>query len=277
MIPQQQLACAGSGEWHLRVFLARHPRSGFCGPWLTVPTWLDESCNRVFPQPQESDGDGYARLQAFVAPSLGNCGELLQPSCVLNPLVGTWVELTGHLDDPVARECHGDSRQSPDWVVLNCRLRLVVTKVESPLLPAVTMAPNDLPPGLAITTLPFTHVADVSHAIGDARGSGGCGGYSKDVWYSYTADQDGILTADTFGSDYDTVLDVWTWPLDLPIDSYTLDAGLDGMTALVCNDNANGLTTSEVVFAATAGRTYVIRVNPGSAQTGILRFHLSLR
>lgn len=285
MIPQQQLACAGSGDWHLRVFLARYPRNAGCAPaWITEPTWLDGPCNLVFPQPQDSDGDPYTRLQAFVPPSLGHCEDLGQATCVLNPLVGTWVELTGHLDDPMARQCYvratglsvpPEDPPTPDWVVLNCRLRLVVTMVESPILPGVPMAPNDPPPGLPITTLPFSHNVDVSHTLPDARGTGHCGGHDKDVWYTYTADQDGTLAVDTFGSTYDTVLDVWTWPLNMPIDSANLDSGLESMVAVACNDNANGLPTSEVVFAGTAGRTYVIRVSLGTFGTGLLNFHLS--
>jgi len=68
-----------------------------------------------------------------------------------------------------------------------------------------------------------------------------CGPIGSTVWYHAVALSDGIVTADTFGGNFDTALAVYSG---------------DDLGALVevgCNDDSVGLS-SEVVFAASAGR-----------------------
>ena len=70
---------------------------------------------------------------------------------------------------------------------------------------------NDLPPGIEVTALPFTHSTDTEDAeIHSMEPNSTCillGNNS--VWYSYTAAADGNLVVDTLGSDFDTVIDVF--------------------------------------------------------------------
>ena len=289
MLPAQRLACGGSLGWQLTVYLAPSTDGRGCAPgWTTEPAWLDGSCNFLFPLLAPAEFDANSSLQVWAAPGLGSCASLGDPRCELGRYRGSWVTLIGHLDDPAARSCRAVPSgiegtvfdpPTPDQVVLDCRLRLVVTEAVAISVPApsppTTTAAIDQPPGFAIASVPFTNAIDVSNTVGDARGFGHCDGHATDVWYRYTAPQDETLAVDTLGSNYDTVLDVWTWPLNLPINDSTLDTGLTDMVAVACNNDANGLTTSEVVFAAKAGRTYVIRVSLGTFEAGLLNFHLS--
>jgi hypothetical protein len=71
----------------------------------------------------------------------------------------------------------------------------------------------------------------------------------RSVWWSWTADQSGTLTIDTFESDFDTLLAVYTG--DTPASLQLVGA----------NDDANGLRGSLVSFVAVAGKTYQIAVD----------------
>jgi hypothetical protein len=66
------------------------------------------------------------------------------------------------------------------------------------------------------------------------------------VWYVFTADENITITADTFGSDYDTALSVLT---------------LSGntFTEVACNDDF-GNPQSQVSFSASAGTTYYFMI-----------------
>jgi hypothetical protein len=80
------------------------------------------------------------------------------------------------------------------------------------------------------------------------------------VWYSFTPTDSTYIMADTSGSDYDTVLAVWTGDCDQPI-----NAG--------CSDDSGGTAASRVIFAASAGTTYLIEVGSyidGGGSTSVL-------
>jgi anti-sigma factor RsiW len=143
------------------------------------------------------------------------------------------------------------------------------------LTPTIAGPPaNDNPPGIAITSLPFSQSTDTTLAqIHAMEGASVCGSGTQSVWYSYTADQASTLVADTFGSGYDTILDIWTGSLT----SDYLNPGFETLVPLACNDNAGDSLQSEVVFAVTPGVSYVIRVSTGgnSGIGGALTFHLA--
>ena len=70
------------------------------------------------------------------------------------------------------------------------------------------------------------------------------------VWYQWTAPTSGSVTFDTFGSDFDTVLVVYT------------GANVIGLSQVTANDDiAPGNLASRVTFTAVAGTTYNISVN----------------
>ncbi len=69
------------------------------------------------------------------------------------------------------------------------------------------------------------------------------------VWWSFFAPQNGSVTVNTFGSDFDTMLHIYSgWPGNLP-----------DLTLIADNDDAGGLQ-SEVFFDVVAGQRYEIRV-----------------
>ena len=88
-------------------------------------------------------------------------------------------------------------------------------------------------------------------------GDSDCGrsGNSPSNWYKFTAKANGSVTVRTCGSDYDTVLSV-----------YSGCPGEEG-NELSCNDDTCGLQ-SEVEFNATDGGEYLVRVAGYRGATG---------
>lgn len=91
---------------------------------------------------------------------------------------------------------------------------------------------------------------------------------SGTVWYSYTANADGVVRADTLGSDFDTTIGVYSGsPGDL--------------AEVTCNNNVRHYDgddnrTSSVTFPVTNGTTYFIQIGGEQGQTGTLQFALDL-
>jgi hypothetical protein len=95
----------------------------------------------------------------------------------------------------------------------------------------------------------------------------GCGNGSraKSVWYRFTSPSDGTLTANTFGSNYDTILA-----------AYTGSCGAFTAVPAACNDDSSGVQ-SRVSFTTTAGTTYYFLVSAYSANGGSLVFQLTFQ
>jgi len=94
------------------------------------------------------------------------------------------------------------------------------------------------------------------------------GGASQ--WSPYVPSSDGLLRVTTDGSNFDTLLGVFTGPAD---------GGFEALTLVACDDNsgANG-RTSALSVPVKAGVTYYIAVDGPNGQTGIvvLNYALSL-
>lgn len=117
-----------------------------------------------------------------------------------------------------------------------------------------------------IASSPYTVTEDTSLATTEdgTIEPGACSGDgSRSVWFAYTATASGQLQADTLGSNYDTVLGVYT---GVP----------GGFTTVGCNDDSQCGLQSSVVFSAVAGQTYYFRVTAyASFVSGeSLTFHL---
>src|SRR5256885_1644644 len=86
-----------------------------------------------------------------------------------------------------------------------------------------------------------------SREIGEPLITGDDGGAS--VWYSWTAPSNGIVTLDTIGSDFDTLLGVY------------VGNSVDALT-LVAEDDDSGLgVTSSLAFNAVAGTKFYFVVD----------------
>lgn len=74
-------------------------------------------------------------------------------------------------------------------------------------------------------------------------------GFGKSVWWSWVAPANEDISIDTLGSDYDTLLAVYT------------GTSVSGLTLVVDNDDAGISLQSKVIFTAQAGTTYHIAVD----------------
>ncbi len=92
-----------------------------------------------------------------------------------------------------------------------------------------------------------------------------CGvGGGKTVWWRWTALQNQITTITTLGSDFDTVLGVYT------------GNAVNALTSVTCNDEVpGGFHTSEVIFQAAVGTTYQIAVDGYFGEEGTISLTLA--
>jgi PKD repeat protein len=126
-------------------------------------------------------------------------------------------------------------------------------------------ANDDFSNATIISALPFTNNVDTTGATSAADDPAGCGNNGS-VWYAFTPSQTEAITANTFGSNYDTILSVFT--------------GTRGaLTLVACNDDSAGTLQSEVDFTATAGTTYFFMISQccgsGGSGGGQLAFNVS--
>jgi len=88
-------------------------------------------------------------------------------------------------------------------------------------------------------------------------------GFGHGVWYQFTAPVTGQLIVDTFGSDFDTGLAIYT-------------GSCDALTQLQCSDDVIGVgVTSQVTISTTAGTTYFILAGGYGSDAGNLVLHLN--
>ena len=94
--------------------------------------------------------------------------------------------------------------------------------------------------------------------------AGNAGGAS--VWFSWTATTTGLVSVDTHGSNFDTLLGVFT------------GSSVSSLTTVAANDDdRRGRTlTSAVTFKAVAGTTYYIAVDGYDGATGHIALNLSV-
>jgi Ca2+-binding RTX toxin-like protein len=108
-----------------------------------------------------------------------------------------------------------------------------------------------------INTLPFeadnVNTTMATTQTGEPRPS--CvSSHNNSVWYEYTPTVDMDITADTEGSNYDTVLAVYAGDWSKPV---------------VCDDDGGSGDTSMVEFTANAGTTYLFQISSkGSSSDG---------
>ena len=90
--------------------------------------------------------------------------------------------------------------------------------------------------------------------VGEPRHAGKTG--AKSVWFSWRAPASGIATISTAGSDFDTVLAVYT------------GSSLAELAVVASDDDSGGFLTSKVVFNASAGTDYQIVVDGINGSSG---------
>lgn len=122
---------------------------------------------------------------------------------------------------------------------------LLLASVTSPgTAAALAPANDDFDSAIVISSLPYTATMNANEATTAADDPTLCYGANYSMWFAFTPAADMTLIADTFGSNYDTVLS-----------AYTGTRGALQQVPNACNDQFNG-SQSRVTFAATAGTTY---------------------
>jgi len=124
---------------------------------------------------------------------------------------------------------------------------------------------NDLCSGaIVITSGNYTNVQSTVQATSFGDPVPDCvDGFGHGVWYQFTAPVTGRLIVDTFGSDFDTGLAIYT-------------GSCDALTQLQCSDDVIGVgVTSQVTIPTTAGTTYFILAGGYDSDAGNLVLHLN--
>jgi Matrixin len=149
------------------------------------------------------------------------------------------------------------------------------TPTSRPPTPTFTTAPAPVPAGLTndsvdapvdILATPFTHTMSTTSATLDASDpSPTCGNRSRarSVWYRFIAPSDGMLTVDTFGSSYDTILTAFV-------------ASGGRLSAVTCNDDTSSMQ-SRVFFQTSSGTTYYVMVTAYGNNGGNLVVHANFQ
>jgi hypothetical protein len=121
---------------------------------------------------------------------------------------------------------------------------------------------DDFGSATVISSLPFSDSLNTAEAT-RAGDDPDCAASSHTVWYTFTPDKDITVQANTFGSDYDTILCLYTGS----------QGSLDNPAT---NDDASFDTKqSQISFDATAGQTYFFMVgSPYGGPGGNLVFNI---
>lgn len=101
---------------------------------------------------------------------------------------------------------------------------------------------DDFNNATVVPSIPFSTSENATNAT-VAQDDPFCVERNQTVWYAFRPTRNIRLEANTFGSNYDTTLSVYT-------------GSRGALTQVACNDDSNGTLQSRVRFDATAGTTY---------------------
>ena len=154
-------------------------------------------------------------------------------------------------------------RSAVTITLLACSALLLVRPVTATAAPPANDFFADATP--VTEPLPFADSTDTRGATlepDEPRLEDQCGSaVGKSVWYSYAPTADAIVAANTFGSDFDTVLGIWE------------GTDLGSLSLVGCVDDSQELQSS-VVFRAETGNEYRIQVGGYGRASGTLEFHV---
>ncbi|NEQ77198.1 MAG: S8 family serine peptidase [Okeania sp. SIO2C9] len=102
---------------------------------------------------------------------------------------------------------------------------------------------------------------NASIEFGEPFHAGNDGGHS--LWWNWTAPSSGLVTIDTFGSDFDTILAAYT------------GSSVSSLTEIASNDDSSSLQ-SQIAFQAVAGTNYQIAVDGFDGAAGNVELALFL-
>ena len=177
-------------------------------------------------------------------------------------LWGPWSEVGGTMSDRPVRQ-----RRVWRWVTGFALGALVASTIWwgssslGSVLPSGGRAVDDRIPGADATDAqPIEGSSGQAVAANVPPSAGGPerpSAVAPSLWWAWTAPADGIFAFATHGSEFDTVLRV-----------YSGDAQ-DDLTEIAANDNDGDVTTSSTTIDATEGETYQIQVSAKSGESGL--------
>jgi Ca2+-binding RTX toxin-like protein len=115
---------------------------------------------------------------------------------------------------------------------------------------------------ITVASVPFSDsqsTVDATTESGEPNPA--CGPIGKTVWYQFTPASDVVLRAATLGSDFDTMLGIWS------------GTDLASLSPVACSDDVIN-AQSIAVFSAEGGVTYVFQAGGYQDRGGALTFHL---
>jgi hypothetical protein len=139
-----------------------------------------------------------------------------------------------------------------------------------PLSVARAAGNDSLGSASSITPPLMNDSTDTTSFTSEAGEFGTCGSFAANnhsAWYQYTPASNGWLTVDTFGSGYDTVLEIFTGA----------SPSFGSLTSVACNDDATGgVRESESTIQVTTGTNYfIVARDYNSGSGGSLNFSAS--
>jgi serine protease len=212
-----------------------------------------------------------AQMAAFILRAIGHADpEHLPAYRGLFPDVpsGIWYALlVEHLMDHGITAGYADGTYRPKSFVSRAQMAAFITRawaLPMPEIDQVAPANDDFATAVAVSSLPFSDGRNTLGAALEEAEPQPCALTAASVWYSYTPDADTTVTADTSGSDFDTVVAVYTGP------------SLGNLLEIACNDDSGGLLQSTATFLAAAGQTYYVQVGGFGGYSGDLALALDV-
>jgi uncharacterized repeat protein (TIGR02543 family) len=176
----------------------------------------------------------------------GGIGYNPAPNCGYDYTAGTSVYLAAHGNPGYSfNNWSGDAKGSSSTTTITMNGNRSVT---ANFIPIVN---DDLSSAKVIAVIPYSDSTDTTNATtaGDDP-LFACGNQSRgsaSVWYRFTPNRKGRLSANTIGSNYDTMLAIWQ--------------GTRGNLANVaCDDDSGGNATSALQVNLNGGTTYYIEI-----------------
>lgn len=122
---------------------------------------------------------------------------------------------------------------------------------------------DDFASATAVPSLPFQETIETTEATREAGEPDPPCGFlvGRTVWYEFTPGSDSFVSVDTLGSDYDTVVAVWT------------GSDLASLEPVACSDDTITLG-AQVAFRARSATTYYIQAGGFAGEAGSLRFRM---
>lgn len=177
------------------------------------------------------------------------------------PTAGTYYAGVSNWQNQSYNPVSGTSSLGSDTRWLTGTYSLVVATVT---MPAPAPANNNFSNRTTISgtsaTVTGTNVS-ATQETGEPNHAGKSGG--KSVWWTWRAPSNGSVQIDTIGSNFDTVLGVYT------------GSRVSSLTATASDDDSGGNNASKVTFNAVSGTTYQIAVDGYWGASGTITLHLS--